>query len=141
MILHDRHDAHTSGHPGRDNTTQLIRRTYWWPGMGQWIAKYVEGCPTCQQNKNCPQTKVPLFRIPAPIEAQPFQVVAIDLITQLPNSGGYDTILTIVDHGCTRGAIFLPCKGTITRQGITNLYTTHLLPWFEIGRASCRERG
>ncbi len=46
----------------------------------------------------------------------------MDLITRLPKSRGYDAILTIVDHGCSRGAIFLPCLTTITGPQITQLY-------------------
>jgi hypothetical protein len=46
----------------------------------------------------------------------------MDLITQLPISNGYDAILTIVDHGCTRAALFLPCKTTITGAEIAQLY-------------------
>ena len=37
----------------------------------------------------------------------------MDLITVLPESKGFDAILTIIDHGCTRAAVFLPCKMTI----------------------------
>src|SRR5713101_9945782 len=48
----------------------------------------------------------------------------------LPKSRGYDAILTIVDHGCSRGAIFLPCNTTITGPQIAQLYYKHVYPWF-----------
>ena len=35
---------------------------------------------------------------------------------------GKDAILTIVDHGCSRAAIFIPCSMTITGPGIAQLY-------------------
>jgi transposase InsO family protein len=54
----------------------------------------------------------------------------MDLITQLPVSNGYDAILTIVDHGCTRAAIFLPCKTTVTGQEIAKLYYDNIYRWF-----------
>jgi hypothetical protein len=54
----------------------------------------------------------------------------MDLITQLPLSHGYDSILTIVDHGCTRAAIFLLCKTTITGEGIAMLYLDYVYRWF-----------
>jgi hypothetical protein len=82
--------------------------------MNNWIRKYIEGCAVCQQNKNLPKKATPEYRIPVPTAARPFEVIAMDLITQLPESNGYDAILTIVDHGCTRAALFLPCKTTIT---------------------------
>ena len=54
----------------------------------------------------------------------------MDLITGLLKSRGYDAILTIVDHGCTRGALFLPCLTTIMGPQITKLYYQHVYPWF-----------
>jgi hypothetical protein len=103
------------GHPGRDWTISEVSKSYWWPGMNQWIADYVKGCATCQQDKALThRTKVPLYKIPVPPKALPFQVIAMDLITALPKSEGHDAILTIVDHGCTRAALFLPCSTSIT---------------------------
>jgi hypothetical protein len=54
----------------------------------------------------------------------------MDLITGLSKSNGYNTILTIVDHGCLQGAIFLPCSTTITGAGIAQLYLEHIFRWF-----------
>ena len=65
-----------------------------------------------------------------PPNTLPFTQIAMDLITGLPRSRGYDSILTIVDHGCLRGALFLPCQSTITGPQIAKLYYQHLYPWF-----------
>jgi hypothetical protein len=65
-----------------------------------------------------------------PENAPPFTQITMDLITGLPLSWGYDTILTIVDHGCSQGAIFLPCKTTIIGPQIAQLYYEHVYPWF-----------
>ncbi len=59
----------------------------------------------------------------------------MDLIMGLPMQHRYNTILTIVDHGCSRAAIFLPCTDTITGPGITQLYLDHVYQWF--GHPSC----
>jgi len=67
-----------------------------------------------------------MFRIPSDPKAKPFSHVAMDLITGLSNSKGYDAILTIVDHGCSQGTIFLPFKTTITGPQIAKLYLDHL---------------
>ena len=56
----------------------------------------------------------------------------MDLITQLPNSNGHDAILTIVDHGCTRVALFLPCTTNVTGKGIAKLYLDNMYRWFGI---------
>ena len=60
----------------------------------------------------------------------PFQTIAMDLITALPMSDGYNAILTIVDHGCSRVAVFLPCKTTITGEQVAQLYYEHVYRWF-----------
>jgi hypothetical protein len=130
-ILHRFHDLEIRGHPGRDPTIMTICRHFWWPNMNEWIAQYVRGCAKCQQDKNLTrQTKVPLYHIPTPTNVLPFPTVAMDLITQLPTSNGYDAILTIVDHGCMRVAVFLPYKTTITGQEVAKLYYDNIYRWF-----------
>ena len=54
----------------------------------------------------------------------------MDLITGLPIHRGHNTILTIVDQGCSRAAVFLPCSTTITGPGIAQLYLNHMYRWF-----------
>jgi hypothetical protein len=36
----------------------------------------------------------------------------------------------IVDHGCSRAAVFLPYTTTITGPGIAQLYIDHVYKWF-----------
>jgi hypothetical protein len=64
----------------------------------------------------------------------------MDLITGLPESNGHDAILTIVDHGCSRAAIFLPCSTSITGAGIAQLYLEHLFRWFGIPQKIISDR-
>src|SRR5260221_14131059 len=54
----------------------------------------------------------------------------MDLITQLPKSQGYDAILTIVDQGCSRAAVFIPCKTTISGEEVVILYLENVYQWF-----------
>ena len=96
------HNLPTAGHPGRDNMLALISQHYWWPRMTTWVERYVAGCALCQQNKICTtKKKMPLYHIPGDPSMQPFNVIALDLITQLPKANGYNAILTIVDQGCS----------------------------------------
>jgi hypothetical protein len=96
------HDHPTAGHPGRDETIRRTKSRYFWPGMNAWVTDYVKGCAVCQQNKVLTHRhKSPLYRITVPTNARPFQQIAMDLITGLPQSGKYNAILTIVDHGCS----------------------------------------
>ena len=54
----------------------------------------------------------------------------MDLITGLPSHNGVDAILTIVDQGCSRAAVFLPCSKTITGPQIAQLYLDNIYRWF-----------
>jgi RNase H-like domain found in reverse transcriptase/Integrase zinc binding domain len=135
------HEGTINGHPGRDETIRCINREYFWPGTKTWITEYIKGCATCQQNKNLThRIKTPLFRIPSSVSAKPFSHIAMDLITGLPESDGHDAILTIVDHGCSRAAIFLPCSTTITGAGIARLYLEHVFRWFGIPQKIISDR-
>jgi hypothetical protein len=52
----------------------------------------------------------------------PFKTVAIDFITKLPISQGYDSILTRTDHDCTKAVIFIPCNEEISGEETATLY-------------------
>jgi len=62
----------------------------------------------------------------------PFQQITMDLITGLLQQQGCNTILTIVNHGCSRAAIFLPCSDTIMGPGTAQLYLNHVYQWFRL---------
>jgi Integrase zinc binding domain len=135
------HEGTINGHPGRDEMIRCINKEYFWPGAKTRITEYIKGCTTCQQNKNLThRTKTPLFQIPSSVNAKPFSHIAMDLITGLPESNGHNAILTIVDHGCSRVAIFLPCSTTITSAGIAQLYMEHLFRWFGLPQKIISDR-
>ena len=117
LILYHHHDAPAYGHPSINKTTQLVERGYWWLCMKNDIMDYIKGCADCQCHKvNLQLTKVPLRPIYPKPEATPFDMVAIDFITKLLESQGYDSILTITDHDCTKAAVFIPCNEEINAE-------------------------
>ncbi len=59
-----------------------------------------------------------------------FETVALDFITKLPPSQGYDSILTITDHDCTKAALFIPCKEAMTAEEMAGLIVQHVFPQF-----------
>src|SRR6266478_1829385 len=125
------HDHPMAGHPGRDKTIRKAAETLPWTGMCQWIADYVKGCAICQQNKIMThKKKIPLYHITTKEGTLPFQQIAMDLIMGLLQQHGHNAILTIVDHRCSRAAIFLLCSDTITGPGIAQLYLDYIYRWF-----------
>jgi hypothetical protein len=105
------------------------------------VEEYVKGCAKCQESKtNIPKKKAPLQPFNTAIDQGPFQYMSMDLITDLPISDGYDSILTIVDQGCSKAAKYIPCHKTIDGQGVANEYLKHLVPWFRLPKRIISDR-
>ena len=56
----------------------------------------------------------------------PFTLVSTDFITDLPEVDEYDSIMVVVDHGLTKGAIFIPCNKKIDALKSADLYLEHV---------------
>ena len=105
------------------------------------VEDYVKGCATCQSTKphtNIP--KAPLNPITITPDAMPFDVINIDFITKLPPSDGFDSIMTIVDHDCTKAAIFIPCKEQMDALGTAELYARHVFPHYGLPKRIISDR-
>lgn len=110
---------------------ELLSHDYWWPGLATFIKNYVDGCAICQQNKvNTHPSSPPLFPIPAPIFMRPFTHCSTDLITNLPLSDGFDSIMVIVDHRLLKGVILTPCNETIDTEGVANIFFSKVFSRF-----------
>ena len=87
--------------------------------MRSFVEKYVEGCDTCAQKK--------LQRHPRAV-MQPLDVlkglweeIGVDLITQLPESEGYDAVLVCTDL-FSKQIHAIPCLTSITAEEVADLY-------------------
>lgn len=131
QIIQMHHDLPSAGHLGRWKTYELISRNYWWPGLTTDVKKYVSGCDICQRNKNRPQQPFgPLM--PNPVPEGPWDTITVDLITQLPESDGFDAICVVVDR-LTKRAHFFPITNEFSAKDLANLlyervWTAHGLP-------------
>ena len=47
MILWENHDFVDIGHLGQQRMVELLKQTYWWPGLKEDIKKYVQECFKC----------------------------------------------------------------------------------------------
>jgi RNase H-like domain found in reverse transcriptase/Integrase zinc binding domain/Chromo (CHRromatin Organisation MOdifier) domain len=130
-LLQKYHDHPTAGHPGEIETYNGISEHYWWPGMRTFVKNYVKGCADCQQFKINRQPAKPSYSpIPGPTSTRPFANCSMDLITDLPPVNGYDCILSVVDHGLTKGVILIPCTKTSTSEDIAKLLIDNLYKRF-----------
>ena len=130
-ILGNCHDPLAYRHPGISRTIDLVEQHYWWPGLQHDALQYVKGCTECQRHKvNTRPTKAPLQLIFPKPKAAPFEVIAVDFITKLPPSQGYDSILTVTDHDCTKAVLFIPCNEAITSEETAAIFITHVFKHF-----------
>ena len=131
IIIKSCHNPPTYGHPGISKTTQLVKHNYWWPKMKLDIMDYIKGCAKCQRHKvNNQPTRAALSPIYPKPNAMLFETMAIDFITKLQLSQGYDSILMVTDHDCTKAAIFIPCNEEINAEGMAALYLKQVVTNF-----------
>ena len=96
-ILKENHDSVDVGYLGQHRMLELLKRTYWWPGLKEDIKKYVQGCFKCQQNKVQHQRKTGELH-PLEILRGPWQEISINIIGLLPKLNRMDVIVVIVDR-------------------------------------------
>jgi len=131
QIVQQFHYPITAGHPGELATYIDMARFYWWPGMRTVVKNYVKGCATCQQFKiNRSPMKPALMPIPGPESDRPFAQCSMDLITDLPISDGYDSVMIVVDHGLMKGVILFPMNKTQTAAKTANMLLDRLYSRF-----------
>ena len=98
------------------------------------VASAQSECPRlCQRNKiNTHPKKAPLVLITLHHKTLLFQTIAMDFIVKLPKTEGFNLILTITDHNCTKMLIAIPCRETINAKGVVELFLRQIFPRFEL---------
>ena len=96
QLLNDHHDAPIARHPGVFKTYELINHHYWWPSQLKDVKVYVKGCTACQQNKASRQKKAAPLNPHTPPEL-PWESISLDVIGPLPESNGFNAILSVID--------------------------------------------
>ena len=85
-------------HPGISKMLQEIRQRYYYPSMAKDVKKWVEGCEQCARDKRVPNATITpeLLNLPE-WDLGPEDAMQIDLLPNLPPSGGYENVLTAID--------------------------------------------
>ena len=127
------------GHLGQHRMLEVIKRTYWWPGLKEDIKKYVQGCFKYQQNKVQHQKKVgELHSLEIP--EGPWQEISIDIIEPLPKSNGMDAIVVIVDQ-FTKMIRLKATTMNVSSEGIVKIYRDKIWKLHGIPRKILSDRG
>jgi hypothetical protein len=99
--------------------------------MKNFVQQYVQGYTICQANKaDTTWAKPPLFLISPHHNATPFSTIAVDWITKLSISQGYDSIMMITNHNMSKIALFILCKESQGVEEMSQLYIQHVFPYY-----------
>jgi hypothetical protein len=138
-IMGEVHNTLTeSAHGGYYKTYNRISSTYYWPRMSRDIKKYTDTCDICQKSKPRRHAPVGLLQ-PIPIPTQPFEVVTMDFIPELPESNGFTNILVVVDK-LTKYALFIPTTNEVTEVETAELFFNHVITHYGIPRQVITDR-
>ncbi len=80
---------------------------YYWSRMRLDIIQYIENCTTCAENFGSVSRPVPVQSYPIPSE--PWDTVAIDLLTLPLTTDGHMHLLVAIDH-FSRFSVLVPLK-------------------------------
>ena len=96
-FLHALH-GHNANHPGITKMIQEARQKYYYPCMAKYIRTWATKCQMCIQNKriNNDLLKTELLNCPE-WDLGPEDILQMDILPNLPPSGGYDNIITAID--------------------------------------------
>ena len=97
VLLQSLHE--TAGkHPGILKMMQEIRQKYYFPSIATYVRNWVRDCEICIQDKRMNNTRITpeLMHIPE-WDLGPEDLMQIDLLPELPPSGGYENIITAID--------------------------------------------
>lgn len=83
-------------HPSGRKMVQVLRRLYNWPGLQQDVAKYIQGCVSCQRVR--PGLGIANVEVKKhPVEG-PFEKVYMDFWGEVAWNGNRHLLLTMFDH-------------------------------------------
>jgi hypothetical protein len=131
-ILHSIHSSSLTGHLGHFHTKAIVERDFWWPGLSTFVNSFVAGCAICQQNKAHTHPVTPPLDPIKSTTTLTFKQLSVDLVTDLPLSYGYDSLMVVVDHGLMKGVILVPCSKTIDVNGIAQLFFEFVFKRFRL---------
>ena len=139
-LIQSIHDSVAVGHPGRDATTAMVAREFFWPGMSQDIRRFVRNCDVCGRTTVWRDKKKGLLK-PLPVPDRIWQEISVDYMVDLPESDGCERLLVITDR-LGKGTILIPVPdGKFDATGFAELFIQHYVchlwrPWLALPHAN-----
>ena len=124
-LIRRNHDDLLAGDRGMAKTTELVSRQYYWPGLRETIKWHVKNCDICQRSKGVRQAPYGMLQSNE-VPEQSWKSIAMDFITDLPTSNGYDTVLVVIDR-LTKRSHFIPCKKSLDARQFATLFFKEII--------------
>ena len=71
----------------------------------------------------------------------PFQQLSVDLVTGLPPSHGFDSLMVMVNHGLLKGVILTPCNKNIDTKEVAELFVNNVFLHFRLHNYLISDQG
>jgi len=138
-IIRLHHDTPVGEHGGQWKMVELVTQNFWWPGVTKEVKQYVEGCDSCQRNKN--HTEQPAGKLMSnSIPEKPWTYISADFITKLPIAQGYNSILVVVDR-LTKMVYFIPTIEKTLAEGLARLFRDNVWKLHGLPESIVLDRG
>jgi len=128
-----------TGHGGTAKTTKLINRRYYWPKISEDIKRLIKNCDRCQRTKVVRHAPYGLLQSNEALD-RPCKSIAMDFITDLPKSEGYDTILVVIDR-LTKMSHFIPCSKDLDARQFASLFMKEIVRVHRLPHDISTDRG
>lgn len=139
QVLRTFHEHKLAEHFGVQETSELLQRSFWWPGWRQDCKDYVSSCTVCQHNNRSKAKSWGLLR-PLPIPEQPWRKISMNFIVDLPPSEGFTTILVVVDR-LSKTAHFVSMVDTPSAVDTANTFIKEIVRLHGIPDSIVYDRG
>jgi hypothetical protein len=121
QLIEEVHNSLTgTTHGGFEKTYTHLSGLFYWPHMTKEIRAYIATCPVCQKIKHTRHLSYGLLQL-LPIPLQPFKVVTMDFIGDLPQSKRFKAIFILVCK-LTKYVFFIPCTTSFKEEDAACLF-------------------
>ena len=137
-LLRLQHDSPAAGHLGTHRTFGRLASRYWWEGMYRDAVEHVAACDACRRAKT-PRLSGPLPVCTMRPPGAPFDIIGVDFLGPLPQSGDFRYVLVVMCH-FSRYALCFP---TIDRspQTVAQIFLHSVFCIFGMPRVVLTDNG
>ncbi|KAJ8000169.1 hypothetical protein DPEC_G00202050 [Dallia pectoralis] len=115
----------TAGHANKTRVLGLVRRRFFWPGMGRDVENWTDQCSECAVRKRGPGVRAPMQPI---VTSYPWEIVALDYLSLGRATDEYPYILVMTDL-FSRYAVAVPTKDQSAQTTVRALWRSLIQPF------------